>query len=113
MKGIGCEMRDARHNVNEGNDTQAGKRNEQQHGLTRTSSAAYNCFATRTPRMFVADEIPADGEHNEYEFRYRRGHSLWSCGVRSDDKLALCPGMSAFREPSSPIADRAPSGDRI
>src|SRR6476660_1487472 len=111
MKRILREMRDAGCNISEWHDTEAGERNQQQRRFARTSSTARNGCATSTPRMFVPDQIPADGEHGEYEFRYRRGHSAQVCGVRSG-KLALGTGVP-LREPSSATIERAPSAASV
>src|SRR5438552_12958149 len=51
------EMRDAGCDVSEGNDTEAGKGNQQQRRFARTPGAVYNRCATRTPRIFVTDQI--------------------------------------------------------
>ena len=110
VKRIVCEMRDAGCDVSKGNDTEAGKGNQQQRRFARTPGAAYNRCATRTPRIFVTDQIPPDGQHHKCGFRYRRGHRAQVRGTRSDK--AACPGVS-LSEPSSPIIERAPSEARV
>src|SRR5258708_14926110 len=55
LKGIIRKMRDAGCDVSEGNDTQAGKGNQQQRRFSTTPSASYNRRAPRTPRIFVTD----------------------------------------------------------
>src|SRR6476660_509161 len=110
VKRIFREMRDAGRDVSERNDPEAGQGNQQQRRFARTAGAAYNRCTTGTPRIFVPDQIPADGQHRECDFRDRRGHRARVRDARSEP--APCEGES-LSEPSSPIIERAPSEARV
>src|SRR5579864_8366652 len=67
MKGVSCEMRDSRRNVNERQNTKAGERYEQQRNFAEVSGAQHNFFAAGTARIFVTYEVPTDHQRHKHE----------------------------------------------
>src|SRR5215216_5801272 len=104
----GLHRRKGGGDVDKRYDPETCQRHKQQHDLPCAATRANDEHPARAPRVRETDDIPADGQQDEYGFRNGRRHGA---AARGGPSRAASWGLSRSA-PSGPMAPAAPYGQR-